>query len=99
MEVFGMTFSGITAAAVTACSAAVAAIVGVINMITGLFRGRTIRDVKQQTDGMAHKMATLAGEAGEAKGAKAAKEAGEAKAAALAEGQAQGRAEKNNDPR
>ena len=89
-----MTFSDISAAAVTACSAAVAAVVGVINMIAGLGRGRALQEVKHQTDGMAQKMAKDAGKVGHAQGVKEATAAGEAKADALAEGQAQGRAER-----
>jgi hypothetical protein len=90
-----MTLSEITAATVAAGSAAVAAMVGVINMIAGFGRGKALRKVERQTDGMAQEMATLAREAGHAKGTKEAKEAGEVKADALAEGQAQGRAERD----
>jgi len=79
-----VTFSDISAAAVTACSAAVAAVVGVINMIAGLGRGRSLRHVERQTDGLAQEMADMAGKAGHAKGAKEATQAGEDKAAALA---------------
>jgi hypothetical protein len=80
-------------ALVTAWAALISAITTPVVALLVFFMSRKLEKVAEQTDGMNKSMVKLADKAGHARGDKEATERGVAKAADLAEGQAQGRAE------
>jgi hypothetical protein len=88
----------VPAAVVTAWAALISAISTPFVAVFLFFMGRKVEKISEQTDGMNKAMVKLADRAGHARGDKEATERGVAKAADLAEGQAQGRAERNGLP-
>jgi hypothetical protein len=78
---------------ITAIAAVLTAIAMPFVIVFQYLTGRDLKKVKEHTDGMVGQIAKMAEEKGHAKGAAQATTAGEEKAATLAEGQAQGRAQ------
>jgi len=88
----------VPAAVVTAWAQLVSAICTPFVAVFLFFMGRKVNKIGEQTDGMSKALAKSAHADGVAKGVEQATAVAEVKAAALADGQAQGRAEHEKHP-
>ena len=91
-----MSFSDIPTAAIAAWASLVTAIFTPCMAVFMFLMGRKVEKIGEQTNGMSQALSKAAGKAGHAAGVAQATAAGEEKAAALAEGQAQGRADQSD---